>query len=863
MKFKKVVITSLLSGVMMTSMPIYAANTDTKDVANDFWAKKQISWTYNKNYLSGYPDGTFKPQENMTNAEFISLVIRILSNDTKLDVNKASEKMWYSKFLTKAEELGLISSAANIDPNAKITRDEAFRLLAFAYSVKGNIATLDQFTDKDLVKNKEAAAGLLEKKVVTGYPDKTLKPNNLITRAEVANLVYIGEEVAKLSKIDINKPLEKTKTTEEKPKANTSIYSIPIKEAEKSSSSGRNYFNNYFWNPSEEKTNEKPSKDKKEKETEKEKPSEDKKEEETVPEKTQEEKIKEEIEKVLKDEDLSEQIKESLNNNRTEFEKLFDFRTEDEKKVDKFVDELIKSIKDQNKSNEILNLLEKDRDIFNKLVGKEDKKETPTPEDKEEENPAEDEKEKEKPAEDKKEEESTPEKTQEEKIKKELEKILKDEDLSNQIKESLNKNQTEFEKLFDFRTEDEKKVDKFVDELIKSIKDQNKSNEILNLLEKDRDIFNKLVGKEDKKEEKPAEDKKEEVTEADIDAYIAEMEKGNDILPIKDRDKSKTGPILERTEYKDVKIRDKNGNITTVRVKYLTGLSEESWKIVNEYRKKNGLPEIQAPSRTLQEAANIRVAELYYNYKTYGESNPNHFAHVRTDGRDIENSMNNFGGENILHGKNFNLNDDYDAARQTFEVFRNSPGHDENMRWDNPNKKPIAQERRLAIATVVSEEDPNLVFQVQLYGSSIWGDENHSLLNAGEKIKYNDNSVEPIYNKDGSEEYARQKHEENKRKGVRQFLETGQWPEVKSKTENEVDKAKEEFNRQEEERKKAAEKAKEEKEKKTNDAKKEAEDEYAKKQRELAEQLAREEEENRKRIQDEVGTDPSKGNNNP
>ena len=738
MKFKKVVITSLLSGVMMTSMPIYAANTDTKDVANDFWAKKQISWTYNKNYLSGYPDGTFKPQENMTNAEFISLVIRILSNDTKLDVNKASEKMWYSKFLTKAEELGLISSAANIDPNAKITRDEAFRLLAFAYSVKGNIATLDQFTDKDLVKNKEAAAGLLEKKVVTGYPDKTLKPNNLITRAEVANLVYIGEEVAKLSKIDINKPLEKTKTTEEKPKANTSIYSIPIKEAEKSSSSGRNYFNNYFWNPSEVKTNEKPSKDKKEKETEKEKPSEDKKEEETVPEKTQEEKIKEEIEKVLKDEDLSEQIKESLNNNRTEFEKLFDFRTEDEKKVDKFVDELIKSIKDQNKSNEILNLLEKDRDIFNKLVGK-----------------------------------------------------------------------------------------------------------------------------EDKKEEKPAEDKKEEVTEADIDAYIAEMEKGNDILPIKDRDKSKTGPILERTEYKDVKIRDKNGNITTVRVKYLTGLSEESWKIVNEYRKKNGLPEIQAPSRTLQEAANIRVAELYYNYKTYGESNPNHFAHVRTDGRDIENSMNNFGGENILHGKNFNLNDDYDAARQTFEVFRNSPGHDENMRWDNPNKKPIAQERRLAIATVVSEEDPNLVFQVQLYGSSIWGDENHSLLNAGEKIKYNDNSVEPIYNKDGSEEYARQKHEENKRKGVRQFLETGQWPEVKSKTENEVDKAKEEFNRQEEERKKAAEKAKEEKEKKTNDAKKEAEDEYAKKQRELAEQLAREEEENRKRIQDEVGTDPSKGNNNP
>ncbi|WP_060799899.1 S-layer homology domain-containing protein [Peptoniphilus harei] len=272
MKFKNVVITSLLSGVMMTSMPIYAAKTDTKDVANDFWAKKQITWTYNKNYLSGYPDGTFKPQENMTNAEFISLVIRILSNDTKLDVNKANEKMWYSKFLNKAEELGIISSAANIDPNAKITRDEAFRLLAFAYSVKGNIATLDQFTDKDLVKNKEAVAGLLEKKVVTGYPDKTLRPNNLITRAEVSNLVYIGEEVAKLRKIDGNKPVEKTKTVEENAEkiinnakninkqknVNTTLNSLD-RDFENRNDFNRNYFryyedyqrgryDGYFWN---------------------------------------------------------------------------------------------------------------------------------------------------------------------------------------------------------------------------------------------------------------------------------------------------------------------------------------------------------------------------------------------------------------------------------------------------------------------------------------------------------------------------------------------------------------------------------------------------------------------------------------
>ena len=339
------------------------------------------------------------------------------------------------------------------------------------------------------------------------------------------------------------------------------------------------------------------------------------------------------------------------------------------------------------------------------------------------------------------------------------------------------------------------------------------------------------------------------------------MEKDNYILPIKDRNKSVTGPILERTEYKDVKIRDKNGNITTVRVKYLTGLSEESWKIVNEHRKAHGLPEVQAPSRTLQEAANIRAAELYYNYKAYDKSHPNNFDHVRPDGRRIDTSMNNFGGENILYGNTFNLNDDYEAARQTFTVFKNSDGHNKNMLWNNSNKKPVAQERRLAIATVVSEDEPDLVFQVQLFGSSIWGDENHSLLDAGEKVKFNDNSVEPIYNKDGSEEYARKKHEENKRKGVRQYLETGEWPEVKTKTENQVDNAKEEFKKNEEERRREADKVIEDREKDLENKRNEAEDEYTKKQKELEKEMAREEEEERKRLKEEVGTDPAEDNN--
>ena len=580
--------------------------------------------------------------------------------------------------------------------------------------------------------------------------------------------------------------------------------------------------------------------------------------------------------------------------------------------TNKVADKLDELLKDKELTKEILNKLEENQDEFDKIFGKDEKKEetpvTPAEDKKEEEKPSEDKKEEkpaedkkegetpvtpaedkkeekqpeapaedkkeEKPAEDKKEEKPVEEKTEDELLREKVKELLEDKELTNKIIEGLNKNQSAFEKLFDFRTDEEKKIDKFVEDLTNSIKDQNSTKKILNLLEKDKDIFNKLIGKEEKQPETPTEDKKQPetpvtpsedgkktVTEADIDAYIAKMGKDNYVLPIKDRNKSTTGPILERTEYKDVKIKDKNGNITTIRVKYLTGLSEESWKIVNEHRKAHGLSEVQAPSRTLQEAADIRAAELYYNYKTYGESHPNHFDHVRPDGRSISTSMNNFGGENILHGNVYNLNDDYEAAKQTFTTFKNSDGHNKNMLWNVENKVPVAQERRLAIATIVSEEEPNHVFQVQLFGSSIWGDENHSLLDAGEKVKFNDNSVEPIYNKDGSEEYARKKHEENKRKGVRQYLETGEWPETKSKVENQVDNAKEEFKKNEEEHKVQVDKTIEEREKDLADKRKAAEDEYAKKQKELEEQAAREEEEERNRLKEEVGTDLAEDNN--
>lgn len=233
-KFKRYLSLIMTFFILLTSIPVFATEQDEKpnDIKNH-WAEKQIKWSYDKGYLSGYPDGSFKPQDNMTNAEYISLIIRILNGNKEIRIDDSNKQMWYSKFIAKAIEIGAINKVENFEPGNNVTRDEALRLLAFAYSVKGDVNMLDKFTDKDQVINKEAIAGLLEKSVVSGYPDDTLKPNNPITRAEIASIVYRGEEVAKLTKIDIDK------------KDDFNIKAIQAKESDRTNKS---YSWNYFYN---------------------------------------------------------------------------------------------------------------------------------------------------------------------------------------------------------------------------------------------------------------------------------------------------------------------------------------------------------------------------------------------------------------------------------------------------------------------------------------------------------------------------------------------------------------------------------------------------------------------------------------
>ena len=68
-----------VSVMMFSIMPSMAFQFP--DVSENHWASSQIDELSDKGVIVGYPDGTFKPDDNVTRAEFASMAIRALGQE--------------------------------------------------------------------------------------------------------------------------------------------------------------------------------------------------------------------------------------------------------------------------------------------------------------------------------------------------------------------------------------------------------------------------------------------------------------------------------------------------------------------------------------------------------------------------------------------------------------------------------------------------------------------------------------------------------------------------------------------------------------------------------------------------------------
>jgi uncharacterized lipoprotein YddW (UPF0748 family) len=180
-----------------------SASTPFSDIQNH-WAGLFIKALAQRNIVSGFPNGTFRPNNSMTRAEFAAIIGKAFSRPTKrqypgfVDVPTTH---WAATFIQKAYETGFISGFPDnrFRPNDRVTRAQVLLSLVNGLEIGSKvkpdlIAALPQlYQDAAEIPSyaREVAAIATRAGLVANYPNvKILSPNLAATRADVVVSIY-------------------------------------------------------------------------------------------------------------------------------------------------------------------------------------------------------------------------------------------------------------------------------------------------------------------------------------------------------------------------------------------------------------------------------------------------------------------------------------------------------------------------------------------------------------------------------------------------------------------------------------------------------------------------------------------------
>lgn len=173
------------------------------DMPNSHWAYKAVSSLHKDKIMTGYDDGTIKPDKMVTRAEFIKLLtsaLGIYDQSSKCKFADVEDDAWYMGYVASAVNNGITTGYPDntFCPNAPLTREDAALMIYRAAGFTQEAQKVD-FTDKDLISDYayNAVGVLSEKGILNGFENGEFMPAQTITRAQTAQIIYNLREEAK------------------------------------------------------------------------------------------------------------------------------------------------------------------------------------------------------------------------------------------------------------------------------------------------------------------------------------------------------------------------------------------------------------------------------------------------------------------------------------------------------------------------------------------------------------------------------------------------------------------------------------------------------------------------------------------
>ena len=158
------------------------------------WVDHEVAWLLAAGHATGYPDGTFRPQLDISRAQVARMLYRLAGRPPVGDLaahGMPDAPAWVDDAVTwlVANDYATGYPDGTFKPNRPITRAQVARML---YRIAGSadVTGLDHgFGDVPRWVD-EAVTWLVTNDYATGYPDGTFKPNRAITRAQLTRMAH-------------------------------------------------------------------------------------------------------------------------------------------------------------------------------------------------------------------------------------------------------------------------------------------------------------------------------------------------------------------------------------------------------------------------------------------------------------------------------------------------------------------------------------------------------------------------------------------------------------------------------------------------------------------------------------------------
>ena len=192
---KKKLLSALLSAALCAGMcvPAFAAGPTFTDVPATHWAYTAVEKASEAGLMNGYGGTLFGQNDPITRGQMVQILYNYYGEDcgTNSGFSDVPASAWYAKAVTWASKKGVVSGYSNgtFGPDNQLTREQMVTILYnVADKPETNPSAISQYSDYHQVVSYAADgfAWAVSNKVVSGTSSTTLSPRGTATRAQVA-----------------------------------------------------------------------------------------------------------------------------------------------------------------------------------------------------------------------------------------------------------------------------------------------------------------------------------------------------------------------------------------------------------------------------------------------------------------------------------------------------------------------------------------------------------------------------------------------------------------------------------------------------------------------------------------------------